>query len=247
MWSSAEPGHQRQNRETFDKIQDVLPIVDRRALWIFDRGVDSNRLMDWPDARGMRWLIRQRGDRHISLPTLAENLSTAALGEALATPHTARPLVSRNNQLVRIELAFGVCTVQRTSRGDYLILVAVRLPRSKAPMLLLSNVRVRRGAGARRLVEACLRRWAVEDEIPAVKQLLDLESVRLLTWTSLQRMVELSVLSTGLLALHAAKHPRSARWLAKQGPIVDPVPPCLAYRLLAAVRLYLVAAVPLLC
>ena len=236
LWSSAEPGHQSQNRETCDTILDVLPFVDPRALWVFDRGFESNRLIDWLDARGMRWLIRQRGDPHVWLPMLAEKFPTEMLGAALSTPHTARPLVSRKNKLVRIELAFGSCTVQRTSRGDYLTLIAAKLPRSKRPMLLLSNVRGRREVDARRLVEAYLRRWAVEDEIRAAKQLLDLENVRLLTWTSLQRMVELSVLPTGLLALHVAEHPRSARWLAKQAPIVDPVPPYLAYRLVPAVR-----------
>lgn len=100
---------------------------------------------------------------------------------------------------------------------------------------------------ARRLVEACFRRWDVEDEFRAAKQLLDLENTRLLTRTSLVRMVDLSILPTGLLALYDATHPRSATWVAQQAPIVDPVPPYPAYRLIAAARTRLVPAVRLIC
>lgn len=246
LWSSAEPTHRSQNRETFDTILEVLPFVNPAALWVFDRGYDSARIMDWLDARGLRWLIRQRGDRHLWLPPLHEKMATEVLGNTITTPWTARPWVSRNNKLVRIEVAFGACTVQRTPGGDFLTLVVVR-QRNHKPMLLLSNVRVRRESDAKRLVEAYFRRWAVEDEIRAAKQLLDLENIRLLTWTSLVRMVDLSVLPNGLLALHAAEHPRSARWLARRAPIVDPAPPYPAYRLFAAIRALMVPAVPLVC
>lgn len=247
LYSSAEPSHLSQNRETFDAVKEVMPFVDRHALWVFDRGYDSRLLMNWLNNRPLRWLIRQRGDRHLVLPPLQEKYPCAELGRALHTPWTAHPLVSRKNKLTRITVAFGACTVQLPASEEYLTLIAVDLGHGAKPMLLLSNVRVRRERDARRLVEAYFRRWAVEDEIRAAKQLLGLENIRLLTWTSLVRMVDISVLPTGLLALHAAERPRSAKWMARQAPIAKEPPPFPAYRLFAAVRARLLPTVPLLC
>lgn len=144
LYSSADPSHRSQNRDTLDALLDVLPFVDSHGLWVVDRGFDRGRLIDWFDGRGLRWLIRQRGDRHIWLPLLEQKFPSVDIAQALRTAHTARPLFSRDNVLTRIEVSFGACTVQRTAHGERLTLIAVQQGKQEQPMILLSNVRVRR-------------------------------------------------------------------------------------------------------
>jgi hypothetical protein len=241
VWSSEQ--FVSQNHEVMQAIHEVLPYVSRAALWVLDRGLDSARFFSSFNRLGMKWVIRQRGDRNVILPHVPHTMPMAELAEVIDTPHVARPWVSRDNKLVREEVRFGSCTVDLTD-GERYTLVVVRFSDSAKPMMLLSNVRVRRTEDAARIVVAYFRRWAAEEQIRADKQLHHLEDVRVLRYTALIRLMVLTVIASGVLALEQARSLRRARWLARSAPIVGPVPPFRSYRVRMAVQFMLRPPMP---
>ena len=213
-----------------------------RRLWVFDRGFDGGRFIEHLETLVERWIIRQRGDRHIHLAGDSESHPTEVIGEALELKYVAQPFVSLDNKLRRVARFFGYCSVQLVPGGRFYTLLAVAHPKADAEqprMLLLSSVRVRNPRQARKLVEAYYRRWSAEDQVRADKQLNGLEDVRVLGFTSLTNLLALTTVASGLLAHQHATRPRRTNALIREAPIVPPIPPFPLYRLHCMVQLIL--------
>jgi hypothetical protein len=119
------------------------------------------------------------------------------------------------------------------------LIVADRHDPTKLPLMLLVNRPVADVAEARRWVEAYFRRWGAEDETRGHKQLGGLEEVRVLSWESITSVVNLSVVTAGLLALLQLEAPRRAARLARQAPIDGDVPAYALYRIWLSVAMLL--------
>jgi hypothetical protein len=68
--------------------------------------------------------------------------------------------------------------------------------------------------------------------------------VRVLRYTAFIRLMVLTVIASGVLALEQARSLRRARWLARSAPIVGPVPPFRSYRVRMAVQFMLRPPMP---
>lgn len=180
--------------------------------------------------------MRQRGDRCIYLAGDNEPIVTSDIATAIELRAVAKPLVSKKNRLVPISVRFGWCTVPLKPGGKaYTLIKAEHRPESN-PMMLLTTERPRTARQCAKLVTAYYRRWGVEDQIRADKQLCDLESVRVLNYESLQNLLAFTVIASGILALQEAAAPRRATFLARQAPITGRVPPYRAYRIRLSVQ-----------
>lgn len=247
LWSSVHPDFLSQNHEIIQGIKEVLPYVSRRAVWVMDRGFDAARTL-WPafSRLGLNWVVRLRGDRHVWLPGHDEPMTEKHLASLMDKPHVARPLVSRNNMLEKVEVRYGCCVVELVPGGDRYTLIAAKFADSDGMVNLMARRALRRADQGHRYVMAYFRRWQVEEEIRFDKQMWDIEDVRVRRWEKLCDLMTLTVIASGVLALRLAESPQGGRWLIKQAPIVDPIPPFPMYRLLMAVRAMLVRVAPAL-
>jgi hypothetical protein len=243
---------------TFESVQHELGAalaVVRPFLWagvraVLDRGFDGETYFSVLDQYLPDWAARQKGNRDVYLPGHDEPIRLTTLAKTVSQDHLARPLVVRRGELVRKRQTFGFCTVEvpHTSprpgrkkppcqvRG---LIVADRHDPTKLPLMLLVNRPVHDVATACAWVEAYYRRWGAEDETRADKQLGGLEDLRVRRWESIQSLVALSVVSSGLLALLQVEAPRRAARLARTAPIDGEVPTFALYRIWLSVALLL--------
>jgi len=240
-FSSVHPDFVSQNDEIRKAIARVSRWVSPDALWVADRGFDGNTIFAlFAALQVRRWLVRLRSNRHVRLAGHTRSQWLWTLARAIAKNHVARPYVSRDGRLVRIEERFGYCTVQLERDGDHHTLLAVdRADGEGTPMILLTRDRPRNAAEAAHLVEAYYRRWAAEDQARADKQLMQIENVRVLTWQRLVNVCALTVVASGQLALRQAEAPTQAEGLAREAPVDHDVPPFALYRIWMTVALIL--------
>lgn len=119
----------------------------------------------------------------------------------------------------------------------YSLLVVRRA--EKPPMVLLTNVPVRNAWDAQRVVNAYFDRWAIEEKFRFTKcyrQGLDLEDVRLQSWTGLRRMVLMVMLAYGFLASLVCGAKGLAERVARKAQAFGELPRYLVYRLAQGLR-----------
>jgi hypothetical protein len=102
------------------------------------------------------------------------------------------------------------------------------------PLVILTTEDVQTKEDAGRVVDSYLERWGIEEANRFTKQGFDLEDVRALTWTGLQRMVQLVHLAYGFLALLVHRQRKQVERVAASFKAFGPVPEYMYYRLLRA-------------
>jgi hypothetical protein len=250
VYSTVRTGFKSVQDELRAALTELKPLIWAGVWAVLDRGFDGETYYRVLDDFFAHWAVRQRGDRQVYLPghRRAQRLST--LAQTVAQPHVARPLVVRRDELVRAKQAFGYCTVEVPTRSPkpgrkkppcrlMTLIAADRHDPTKLPLMLLVNRPVAEMAEARRWVEAYFRRWGAEDETRGDKQLGGLEELRVRSWESLTSIVNLSVVTAGLLALLQLEAPRRAARLARQAPIDGEVPAYALYRIWLSVAILL--------
>jgi len=120
-----------------------------------------------------------------------------------------------------IEGTFGLVVVD-AGRKERMMLLCWRIPENEAE--------------AARFIKAYLRRWGIEDDGRALKQLADIEDVRVQSLRGIRRMVQLATIALGWLCHVLLSCPVLAVHLLSRAKTVGKEPLYKAYRLMEGLR-----------
>lgn len=189
LWSTQEPFHCGENDEILRGIVAVARHVGCRGLWVMDRGGDRINLLAPLLDRGLRFLVCLVGTR--SLEHNGRTLPAEEVARECPVLH-AKTIVRLDGDRERVcELRFGFRRVRLPGRGEPLCLLVVR-GLGAQPLMLLTNEPLNRSYRCLwHMVQAYLKRWAIEETIRYAKTCYDLENVRVLTYQSLQNLMPL--------------------------------------------------------
>jgi hypothetical protein len=190
LYSQAAPDFVSENAEIEGAMAAVSEACGGRGVWIIDRGGDRGTLYaDLLDA-GRSFVIRQKGDRHLRWGL--RTIETARLAADCPLYHATHIVREENGKEVRRRLEYGFRPVRLPEHPDKPLWLVVVRGLGEAPMMLLTNLPMRRN---RKLlwwvVAAYLTRWRIEEAIRFTKQSYDLEDIRVLTYERLRNMVVL--------------------------------------------------------
>jgi hypothetical protein len=200
LYSQDAPGFVSENEEILKAVDLVSSHVAGKGIWVIDRGGDRHKLYHPLLDRGLRFLVRLMGDRHL----VCRGRRVRAWELASRCPMLCAERVVREKdgkeKVYRIE--YGYRRVRLPGRREQLTLVVVR-GFGAEPMMLLTNVEVKRSRKSLDfIVHSYLRRWQIEDTIRCTKQSYDLENVRLLSYERLQNMMVLAHCALYFAAVH---------------------------------------------
>lgn len=189
LYSCDAPDHVSENHEILDVIGMVSEAVRKRGIWVMDRGGDRKDLMYPLLRKGCRFLIRLVGHRHL---IHGKNIGLARdMAESCPCPYRETVVKIEDGKEKVYQLDFGFRNVYLPGRGETLGLLVVR-GFGQEPMMLLTTEPLRRNRKVLwRIVEAYMRRWAIEETIRFIKQSYDVEDVRVLNYQSLQNLMPL--------------------------------------------------------
>ncbi len=190
LYSQAAPDFVSENAELKTAMAAVAEACDGRGVWVVDRGGDRGELYADLLDTGRSFVIRQRGDRHLRWG--CRSIETTRLAADCRLCYATHIVREENGQEVSCRLDYGCRPVRLPEHPDQPLWLVVVRGLGAAPMMLLTDLPMRRNRQVLWwVVSAYLTRWRIEEAIRFVKQSYDLEDIRVLTY---QRLRNLAVL-----------------------------------------------------
>lgn len=191
LWSQESPDFVSENEEILSLVDRVLEASDYRGILVYDRGSDRREMLTpWTKDERVRYLLRQRGDRHLLYKGKAKN--EMELAARCKTPYAETVVKEKDGREKVYTIHFGFVPVRLPECPERPLWLVVVRGFGKRPMLLLTTEPMRKN---RKVlwwaVQSYLTRWRVEDTIRFVKQSYGLENVRVLTYRRLKNLVTL--------------------------------------------------------
>jgi len=190
LYSQAAPDFVSENAELKAAMAAVSEACAGRGVWIIDRGGDRGELYADLLAAGRSFVVRQKGDRHLLWGW--RTIETARLAADCPLSHATRIVRQEHGQEVACRLDYGCRPVRLPEHPDKPLWLVVVRGLGAAPMMLLTDLPMRRNRKVLWwVVAAYLTRWRIEEAIRFVKQSYDLEDIRVLTYQRLRNMAVL--------------------------------------------------------
>jgi hypothetical protein len=189
LFSHVDEGHESENIEIRDAIGEVAEVVDRRGIWVMDRGGDRGYLFKYLLSNRHQFLVRVRADR--GLRTAQGIASALDLARSCPMLFNETMVKEEAGQERQVQLLCGMRKVRLPDRREELTLVVVK-GFGEEPLMILTNLAVRRSRKSIwHVVQSYITRWKIEDVIRFVKQSYRLEDMRCLTYHRLQALMAL--------------------------------------------------------
>lgn len=186
LYSQNSSGFISENHEILQAVVLVSEAVERRGIWVIDRGGDRGLLYDPLLDDKLRFIIRMTGDRH--LLWRGKKRIARELAATCKTPYAVRVTRRRDGKPVSSMVEFGSREVKLPWRYDKLTMVVVK-GFGAEPMMILTNAGVKKSRKAVwKIVESYIARWEIEETIRFVKQSYDIENVRVRSYEALKNL-----------------------------------------------------------
>ena len=190
LYSSSAKDFVSENREILRALRQVSEAVGQRGIWVIDRGGDRGKLYEELVPQGLRFLIRQMGDRDLLFGPRGESTLQIALDGPL--PYQTQIVREEHGKERVYHLSYGFRAVRLPDYPQVPLWLVVVKGLGETPLMLLTNLPMRRN---RRMlwwiVSAYLTRWRVEETIRFGKQSYQVEDIRVLTYERLRNLIVL--------------------------------------------------------
>lgn len=191
LYSQDADGFQSENAQMLKAIGAVSAATGKQGIFVIDRGGDRYNLLNPLIDDGLRFVIRQRGDRDI-LMRGERKCSVEHAARWCRTTEKREVEVEREGQRVKLTLRLGSLPVRLPSRPKAPLWLVVIRGFGEEPILLLTNVAPEPGrAHATWVADLYLTRWKCEEAYRFVKQSYQLEDVRVRSYTALRNVYTL--------------------------------------------------------
>jgi len=198
-----------ENHELLDAMGRVYEATEGRGIYVIDRGGDRRRLYQEllnPD-RPLRFIIRQRGDRHMLYR--GKLTETLQLARNCKTPYAETVIKEKDGREKAYFIQFGSVPVRLPEHPKRQLWLVVVKGFGHKPLMLLTTEPMRRNRKVVWwIVQAYLIRWRVEDTIRFLKQSYNLEDIRVMTYQRLKNMAALVLAASFFAAVHIGQRPK---------------------------------------
>ncbi len=200
LHSQEAPDFGSQNKQILEAIHMVSKHIQKRGIWVIDRGGDRNVLYHKLLKESYRFIIRQKGDRKILYgKTLIKTQQIALTCPSLYNDTIVRMKDGRE-RVYHIEYGYRKVRLPENPFNDLWLLVVRGI--GKRPMMILTTEPLRKNRQVLKdMFLSYIKRWSIEETIRFIKQTYDLEDIRVLRYVCLQNMMALLLLVFYFLAV----------------------------------------------
>jgi hypothetical protein len=189
LYSQDAPGFKSENQEILKGIESVRRYTQGRGIYVIDRGGDRRKLIEPLLEKGLRFIIRLVGDRHLIYR--GERISAKELALRCPMFYIERIIKEEKHKEKVYHLEFGYRKVKLPGYKEQLYLVAIR-GFGEEPLMILTNVEIKKSRSSLlSIVLSYMKRWQIEETIRFAKQSYTLEDIRLLSYNRLRNMMVL--------------------------------------------------------
>lgn len=186
LYAQKAEGFVSENEQILKAIHAVSAAVDKKGIFAIDIGGDRRKIIIPLIDKGLRFVIRQSGERHILLPSGKRCLVRRAVQWCRTTSERIIE-VEREGYRGKKHLRLGVLSVRLPERPQVPLWLVVIRGLAPHPILLLTNVPPSQDrAHAAWIADVYLTRWKCEEAYRFLKQGYNLEDVRVRSYTALR-------------------------------------------------------------
>jgi len=200
LYSADAPKFESENAEILRAVDTVRAATKERGIWVMDRGGDRHKLFRPFLDRAMRFIVRQRGDRHLLFR--GRMRPTIDIAQGCPILYADRIVRETKDGERSYQIEYGFRKVKLPGRNEQLYLVVVK-GFGQRPMMLLTNMPLRKRRSVLWfIVGSYLTRWRIEDAIRFVKQSYNLEDIRVLKYQRLKNLIALVLAASHFVAIY---------------------------------------------
>ena len=149
----------------------MIPYLEGKGIWAFDRGNDDEKLFSYLTKMNIRFIVRIKENRSFCICDTGEIFSAADLPEGRHVVYVKKSGGKKKGQTD----ALGYET-----KHKYLVIKKKHL-QDKKPIIILCSLSLENFSDEE-LIEKYLERWGVENQFRKIKQMYSLESILLRKW-----------------------------------------------------------------
>jgi hypothetical protein len=189
VFSIDDPAVGSENLRIERTLQALDNTLSHKGIWIADRGFDRLEVLQILFSLKARFVIRQRGDRHVIV----------GKGVRISVYDLAERLYQRQaNQGNRRRIIF--CPVRLPRCPEPLFMVAHFREGYERPLMLLTNMVVLNPSQAGQIIDYYLKRWSCEEAVSFLKSRVGFERFRIRRYEAIQHLALLAMLAMGFLS-----------------------------------------------
>jgi len=177
--------------QIFQAMRTVSDATDQRGICAIDRGGDRREILHFALENGLRFVICQRGDRHL-LTRGGKKLPAGKVAWRCRFKEKRQVVLERDGEPEKKTLRVGVVHVRLPERPETPLWLVVIKGLSENPVLLLTNVAPpAEGGHGMWIADMYLTRWKCEETYRFLKQVYGLEDIRVRSYASLRSLYAL--------------------------------------------------------
>jgi hypothetical protein len=192
LYSQRSPDFESENTQILKAIDIVSRETSGRGIFAIDRGGDRYKLLNPLLDRELRFVIRQKGDRHVILPG-GRTLRMTEAARWCKTSVRYEVKVEREGYTETKEIRAGILEVRLPRRSQEPLWLVVIRGFGEKPILLLTNVSEapQHTDHAKWIADIYITRWRCEEVFRFIKQSYRLEDVRVRSYAGLRNIYAL--------------------------------------------------------
>lgn len=199
--SSISKDYISSNTVTFEGINKVVKLLNERnqkGIFVNDRGYDSNAMFNYYFEKKQHFVIRLTEKRKVYKNHKWYNITT------LRDAFKGKIKMSLKFHGEKKECSVSVTRVQITANKKWINLIFL-YGLSDTPMMLASNISIKRKEDVIKIVRYYMNRWRIEEYFKFKKQEYNFENFRVRTLQSINNLNRLLTYTIGLIAILSEK------------------------------------------
>ena len=191
-----------ENSETYTTLNVLSSSLRKKGIYVFDRGFDRKLIFRKLLELDVNFIVRLKKNRHLGYGKKGRRKNVEKLAESVRCQVREIVKFKRKGKIITAQMDYGSRQVNLPDFPDVTLnLVVIKNKHGKVKAMFLTNLQCGSRKNLNKVVKGYFLRWAVEEVIRYRKQAFDLENIRLRSWTRLQNMTTLALLSAGITGL----------------------------------------------
>ena len=191
-----------ENTQTYKTLEVLNDSLNKKGIYVFDRGFDRNLIFAKLLDLDVKFIVRLKKNRHLEYGKKGRKKKVEMLAQSVRCQVREKVNFRRKGKITTTYLDYGSRQIKLPAYPDVnLNLVVIKNRRGEVKAMFLTNLPGGSRKNLNKVVNGYFLRWAVEEMIRFRKQAFDLENIRLRSWTRLQNMTTLTLLSAGITGL----------------------------------------------
>ena len=191
-----------ENTETYTTLDILKSAFCKNGIYLFDRGFDRKLIFEKLLDLDVNFIVRLKKTRHLEYGKKGRKKNVENLARSVRCQVREIVKFKRKGKIITAQMDYGSRQVKLPAFPDVTLnLVVIKNKHGKVRAMFLTNLPGGSRKNLNKVVKGYFLRWSVEEIIRFRKQAFDLENIRLRSWTRLQNMTTLTLLSAGITGL----------------------------------------------